>query len=161
MRFVAVGAAVPDGCMLPKEGASFFRMAIVAEIIGRVCPEKFLARCPVGIVAVGALRISRPPRIHVRITEGLSSPNQMALRTSFVLRGFRKGESIRDSFHQRVATRARDITCVVSTRMPIALLSLAVAVKALGILGFCRFGLTPEGDGNPLSAPSAGRHVGS
>src|ERR1700735_4521568 len=102
---VAVEAALAYGCMLEQEGATLFRVTLVARLVDRVGFQQRVGQGAMRIVAVVAADLPFGQR-HVRAPIELLADILVTLRAGIVDRGLRHQPGDREFGHRVMAVAA-------------------------------------------------------
>ncbi len=146
VRLVAVGTILKDRRMLPEEGATPLRMALVTSLV-HACPSK-LRRVgrPVRVVTIGTSQLPFRKR-HMRRALELSLSLEVALAANLRLRSLVEERSfvtdlgelkaVCGFLHDGVAIDAGDAATGMRARLPIGLHAPLMALEAGLILRLC------------------------
>lgn len=117
VRRVAIHAVLGNRSMLPKEWATFFRMALVTVFINRIGCQQFLSRGTVRVVATGTVQLAFPDR-HMACALDLGFLKLMALKAGFHRIGFCQHIIVRGRVMNTVACRAVHIFRIMNAPAP-------------------------------------------
>lgn len=139
---VAVAAVLGDRRVFPQVGATCFRMAVVAGVVGRRPGEQAVSRLAVCVVTTAAIHLALPDRMRIRFHR-LRALLLMAVETHVGLR--RRGQHWIAFNVAGVAISTGDGVGIMSAAVPGKARLRQVAIHAVGVLfGDWRSGVGSE-----------------